>query len=234
MVCEKCGGYYELNEGESPEDFDRCQCGGKLKYCKILPDFTNFDLYETKHVKRDKEELDHELELYQSINLQNTNKNNIDSLNLEKEIENEYMPEQIANHRDSNPSFTTKLGSYSLNYPFRVNPYLGAVAILIVIPIILSFVGKIGFILTPLVILSFIFIIDKFFNESVDYAEVFSDTVFFIFSFSIPAFAFLIIPASNEFGSITALMLFFSSIMAILLGQLISIRFKTQDFGRRI
>ncbi len=32
LICEKCGGYYELQEGESIEDFDSCQCGGKLGY----------------------------------------------------------------------------------------------------------------------------------------------------------------------------------------------------------
>lgn len=32
VTCEKCGGYYELADGESPDDFEKCQCGGKLKY----------------------------------------------------------------------------------------------------------------------------------------------------------------------------------------------------------
>ena len=32
LICEKCGGYYELQEGESIEDFDSCQCGGELGY----------------------------------------------------------------------------------------------------------------------------------------------------------------------------------------------------------
>jgi hypothetical protein len=32
LICKKCGGYYELQLGESPEDFDNCQCGGKLEY----------------------------------------------------------------------------------------------------------------------------------------------------------------------------------------------------------
>ena len=33
LVCEKCGGYYELKPGEKPEDFsDKCECGGKLSY----------------------------------------------------------------------------------------------------------------------------------------------------------------------------------------------------------
>lgn len=36
LVCEKCGGYYELQSGESPEDFQECECGGKLKYSKKI------------------------------------------------------------------------------------------------------------------------------------------------------------------------------------------------------
>ncbi|ADZ09385.1 hypothetical protein Metbo_1141 [Methanobacterium lacus] len=36
LVCDKCGGYYELQPGESPDDFDRCECGGKLKYLTNL------------------------------------------------------------------------------------------------------------------------------------------------------------------------------------------------------
>lgn len=37
LVCNKCGGYYELQKGEVPEDFaDRCECGGTLKYVEKL------------------------------------------------------------------------------------------------------------------------------------------------------------------------------------------------------
>ena len=33
LVCDKCGGYYELEKGESPEDFsDECECGGHLEH----------------------------------------------------------------------------------------------------------------------------------------------------------------------------------------------------------
>lgn len=32
LICDKCEGYYELKNGERPEDFDRCECGGKLEY----------------------------------------------------------------------------------------------------------------------------------------------------------------------------------------------------------
>lgn len=32
LVCDKCGGYYELQKGESPEDFSvECDCGGHLE-----------------------------------------------------------------------------------------------------------------------------------------------------------------------------------------------------------
>ncbi|MCZ3366874.1 MULTISPECIES: MFS transporter [Methanobacterium] len=32
VICEKCGGRYELAEGESLDNFEACQCGGTLKY----------------------------------------------------------------------------------------------------------------------------------------------------------------------------------------------------------
>lgn len=32
LICESCGGYYKLQDGEKPEDFtDECECGGKLQ-----------------------------------------------------------------------------------------------------------------------------------------------------------------------------------------------------------
>ena len=37
LVCDSCGGYYELQEGENPEDFDdKCQCGGKLRFTEKI------------------------------------------------------------------------------------------------------------------------------------------------------------------------------------------------------
>lgn len=39
LVCDKCGGYYELQLGESTEDFtNKCECGGNLKYFEDLND----------------------------------------------------------------------------------------------------------------------------------------------------------------------------------------------------
>nr|WP_319372842.1 hypothetical protein [uncultured Methanobacterium sp.] len=32
LLCTKCGGYYELKDDETPEDYAKCECGGKLEY----------------------------------------------------------------------------------------------------------------------------------------------------------------------------------------------------------
>ncbi len=37
LICEQCGSYYELQMGESPEDFSLdCDCGGRLTYKEFL------------------------------------------------------------------------------------------------------------------------------------------------------------------------------------------------------
>lgn len=37
LICDRCNGYYELQKGESPDEFvDECACGGKLIYSKSL------------------------------------------------------------------------------------------------------------------------------------------------------------------------------------------------------
>ncbi|MCE5215367.1 MAG: TIGR04086 family membrane protein [Methanobacterium sp.] len=38
IVCDDCGGYYKLEEDESLEDFDECQCGGNLRYAASFRD----------------------------------------------------------------------------------------------------------------------------------------------------------------------------------------------------
>jgi heat shock protein HtpX len=33
LVCDACGGYYELQPDEASDDFsDECECGGKLEH----------------------------------------------------------------------------------------------------------------------------------------------------------------------------------------------------------
>jgi hypothetical protein len=40
LSCDACDGYYQLQKGESPEDFsDKCECGGNLKFSQSVPTF---------------------------------------------------------------------------------------------------------------------------------------------------------------------------------------------------
>jgi hypothetical protein len=37
LVCDKCGGHYELQQGEKAENFDlKCECGGKLEHKELI------------------------------------------------------------------------------------------------------------------------------------------------------------------------------------------------------
>lgn len=47
LICERCGGYYQLKEGEKVEDFsDECECGGKLFYTESLPENREGEIYQ--------------------------------------------------------------------------------------------------------------------------------------------------------------------------------------------
>ena len=49
LLCEKCGGYYKLQPGESPEEFgDKCECGGVLKYVDTLESIDTKKMEEMK------------------------------------------------------------------------------------------------------------------------------------------------------------------------------------------
>lgn len=55
FICNKCGGYFELNEGESPDDFsDKCECGGTLKYIpnREQPDIELVEKYNISYIKQ--------------------------------------------------------------------------------------------------------------------------------------------------------------------------------------
>ena len=52
LMCEKCGGYYKLKPGESSKDFEKCNCGGKLKVVESIEKFE--DKSEKKSRKKDK------------------------------------------------------------------------------------------------------------------------------------------------------------------------------------
>ena len=41
LVCSGCDGFYELQEDETPEDFDKCECGSPLVYYKTREELEN-------------------------------------------------------------------------------------------------------------------------------------------------------------------------------------------------
>ena len=61
LICEKCGGYYKLKEGEKPEDFESCECGGTLKHVSVLSDL--------KYVQNFGEHFDDELDPINEFNI---------------------------------------------------------------------------------------------------------------------------------------------------------------------
>lgn len=54
LQCKACGGYYELQEGESPEDYDLCYCGGELEHHLSPHDVIKQSYTEEKEYKRQK------------------------------------------------------------------------------------------------------------------------------------------------------------------------------------
>jgi len=79
LICEKCGGYYKLQEGEKADNYDYCQCGGKLKYFDHITDYfheekesKNSSQY-SEDIHQKKEEVMEELESYQNIKSESRN-----------------------------------------------------------------------------------------------------------------------------------------------------------------
>ncbi len=50
LTCENCGGYYHLKDGESSEDFDKCECGGTLKKSENLENKDNLNKINTGNI----------------------------------------------------------------------------------------------------------------------------------------------------------------------------------------
>ncbi len=61
LICRNCKGYYQLEEEESPDDFDSCQCGGKLVHTyhfESLPTILAFADMDEEQQKKLNEILD--------------------------------------------------------------------------------------------------------------------------------------------------------------------------------
>ena len=55
LICNTCLGYYELQEGESPEDFDACHCYGTLVYCSSLDEVDNVINFDFPNETKEKQ-----------------------------------------------------------------------------------------------------------------------------------------------------------------------------------
>ncbi len=44
LVCDECGKYYELKEGKDSFSYEKCSCGGKLRYTDTLNGINNRDI----------------------------------------------------------------------------------------------------------------------------------------------------------------------------------------------
>ncbi|WP_414469569.1 hypothetical protein [Methanobacterium sp. ACI-7] len=89
LVCENCGGYYKLQEGENATDFDYCQCGGKLKYYKHIHDYlgeenrTDFSKEHKTDIHSKREQLNEELKKYQNVRSVSSMQHDISTNELE-------------------------------------------------------------------------------------------------------------------------------------------------------
>ena len=72
LVCNNCEGYYELQDGESPEDFDICQCGGTLKHYENMFEYQTYDKYKkqsdnSKNYEKQQEQHNNALLIHDAI-----------------------------------------------------------------------------------------------------------------------------------------------------------------------
>lgn len=95
LICEQCGGYYELQEGEKVEDFsDECECGGKLRYAESLPYFEDLNDSESTEPTASDMDMDPDLDLDpQSVFIENQSKNLV-------EVDEKYQDETLIESKE--------------------------------------------------------------------------------------------------------------------------------------
>jgi sugar-specific transcriptional regulator TrmB len=82
LICNKCKNYYELQTGESPENFDlKCNCGGKLEFVRDIDTHKRFaeDKTPIEFTKKD-------LELIEKIRTYRSDKTLIKTLSVENVV----------------------------------------------------------------------------------------------------------------------------------------------------
>lgn len=246
LVCDKCKGYYELQPGESPEDFNlTCECGGKLEF---------FDSDKNNNPNLDKNDavLGNKTRSYNIITGQSIN-NYVETLDgaglikcpscgslnrrgsfscsvcgellrsvdVEKEIEIENTRRFIG--------WSTFNWSYSLlsrvsGYKIENYVYTSFIFILILIPLLLINWKSLN-ILLPLAYLT-VGICLAGLSGSKDYGEAINDGLFVIMLFAIPGLFFIVFWIGQITGYLMSSALFLGCTLAILVGELIGTSLK--------
>ncbi|MGB9980107.1 hypothetical protein [Methanobacterium sp.] len=139
LICDTCNDVYKLQDGESPEEFDTCQCGGNLEYYETLQDFVSqfYDLSnfksedgnlllkkgynQLKKKNRDlKEEYsrlkDAHLELETEIQELKEVQNKLKDINAEVEEENLELKDKINAVKDRYSKLENKNSKLMANY----------------------------------------------------------------------------------------------------------------------
>lgn len=95
LICENCNGYYQLQEGESPSEFDFCECGGHLNY-QETHNFISKKKNGTDTTQLEEDQLDYEEIQEMVINLKNKaekRKKQFKELSKKVEIQEEILNE---------------------------------------------------------------------------------------------------------------------------------------------
>ncbi len=124
LICENCNGYYQLQEGESPSDFDLCECGGHLNY-QETSNFISKKKNGTDNTKLEEEQLDYEEIQEMVINLKNKaekRKKQFEELSKKVEIQEEILNE-IKDGKlpiwEKNPSKDIRSGFIQPKKPYK-------------------------------------------------------------------------------------------------------------------
>lgn len=246
LVCDKCGSYYELQPGESPEDFDlKCECGGKLEFFNSnennKPNLVENNVLGNKtrscNISTASQRVNNYVETLDGAGLikcpscGSLNRRGsfscsvcgelLRSVDVEKEIEIENTRRVIGwSTFNWGDSLLSRVSGYKIeNYV-----YTSFIFILILIPLLLINWKSLN-ILLPLAYLT-VGICLAGLSGSKDYGEAINDGLFVIMLFAIPGLFFIVFWIGQITGYLMSSALFLGCTLAILVGELIGTSLK--------
>ncbi len=144
LICDTCSDVYKLQDEESPEEFDTCQCGGNLEYYETLQDFVSqfYDLNNFKseegnlllkkgynQLKKKNRDLKNEYSKLKDVNLELESeiqelkefKDKLKDINSEVEEENLELKDKINAIKDKYSRLENKNSKSTANYPEQLS-----------------------------------------------------------------------------------------------------------------